>query len=107
MCPLEVRGLAAAVHNLAWRVRAYPKYSDSPCKLIEKFQNMKIAAERVVLDSDAPAELKRLHEVALTASKCATVSELLKHGDALQAASDAVQHLCDKHFENRAHSHGL
>lgn len=104
MCPMEVRNLAAVVHNLAWRLEDY--HGESSCKIIEKFQAMKAAIESMFGRCDWPNELRLLYDMASAASRCETLEGLMKYKTILKSASEGVQPLSDAHFADRKHSHG-
>jgi hypothetical protein len=104
VCPIEVRNLTAVVHNLAWRLLAY--HGGCASTIIEKFHLMQSAVSDCRLPEDAPTELRQLWLAAEAASKATRVVDLLPHGTALKAATDAVQPLVDSHFADRQHSHG-
>jgi hypothetical protein len=103
---MEVRNLAAIVHNLAWRLDDYLQNGASPCKVIEKFHAMKAAVDQMFGHCDWPKELRLLYDMASSASRCETLGALLKYKTILKSASDGVQPLSDAHFADRKHSHG-
>jgi hypothetical protein len=104
MCPFNIRGLSAVVHNIAWRLD--PTAGVSLCKIVDKFHDLKTAVAGVTIADDAPEQIKELYAAALTACQSKTIDELRTHAAGLKAASDAIQPLVDAHFENRLHSHG-
>jgi len=98
---MEVRNLSAVMHNLGSRLGM----QSSPCKLIEKWESVKLAAQ-IELACDAPEVLRSLLATARRVAKVTTWNELYALQSEIKAAAAAVRELSDAHFADRKHSHG-